>query len=68
MKALSCHGLIGTALLCPDMECDPAPPIQSGTPEKTGWLVEWMMKSMYDADVNPLIEKLEKTKAAAASK
>ncbi|MFG6414320.1 DJ-1/PfpI family protein [Roseateles sp. DC23W] len=47
-----------------DMEYDPRPPIQGGTPEKTGWLVEWMMKAMYDAGVNPLIEKLEKAKAA----
>lgn len=45
-----------------DMEYDPHPPIQGGTPEKTGWLVEWMMKAMYDAGVNPLIEKLEKQK------
>jgi transcriptional regulator GlxA family with amidase domain len=47
-----------------DMEYDPQPPIQGGTPEKTGWLVEWMMKAMYDAGVDPLIEKLEKAKAA----
>ena len=43
-----------------DMEYDPAPPITGGTPEKTGRLVAWMMKAMYDAGVNPLIEKLEK--------
>jgi transcriptional regulator GlxA family with amidase domain len=43
-----------------DMEYDPAPPITGGTPEKTGRLVTWMMKSMYDAGLNPLIEKLEK--------
>jgi transcriptional regulator GlxA family with amidase domain len=43
-----------------DMEYDPAPPIRGGTPEKTGWLVAWMMNAMYDAGVNPLIEKLEK--------
>lgn len=43
-----------------DMEYDPAPPIRGGTPEKTGWLVGWMMKAMYDAGVNPLVEKLEK--------
>lgn len=47
-----------------DMEYDPQPPIQGGTPEKTSWLVEWMMKAMYDAGVDPLIEKLEKAKAA----
>lgn len=42
-----------------DMEYDPAPPIQGGTPEKTSWLVEWMMKAMYDSGVNPLIKRLE---------
>jgi len=42
-----------------DMEYDPHPPIKGGSPEKTGWLVEWMMKSMYDAGVNPLIDSLE---------
>jgi len=42
-----------------DMEYDPAPPISGGTPEKTGFLVHWMMKAIYDAGVNPLIEKLE---------
>lgn len=47
-----------------DMEYDPAPPIQGGTPEKTGWLVEWMLKAMYDAGVDPLIKKLEAQKAA----
>jgi transcriptional regulator GlxA family with amidase domain len=47
-----------------DMEYDPQPPIQGGTPEKTSWLVEWMLKAMYDAGADPLIDKLEKTKAA----
>jgi transcriptional regulator GlxA family with amidase domain len=42
-----------------DMEYDPAPPIAGGTPEKTNLLVRWMMKAMYDAGVDPLIEKLE---------
>lgn len=42
-----------------DMEYDPAPPIQGGTPEKTGWLVRWMMNAMYDAGVNPIIDSLE---------
>ncbi len=45
-----------------DMEYDPAPPIQGGTPDNTGWLVKWMMKSMYDAGVNPLIDSLEQVK------
>lgn len=47
-----------------DMEYDPAPPIRGGTPEKTGFLVEWMMKAMYDAGVQPLVDSLEKQKAA----
>lgn len=47
-----------------DMEYDPAPPIQGGTPEKTGQLVEWMVKAMYDAGVDPLIKKLEAQKQA----
>jgi len=42
-----------------DMEYDPAPPIEGGSPEKTNWLVEWMMKSMYDAGINPLIDSME---------
>ncbi|MDY0071640.1 MAG: TonB-dependent receptor plug domain-containing protein [Thauera sp.] len=42
-----------------DMEYDPAPPIQGGSPEKTSWLVEWMVKAMYDAGVDPLIKRLE---------
>ena len=46
-----------------DMEYDPAPPITGGTPEKTGRLVTWMMKAMYDAGINPLIEKLERERA-----
>lgn len=42
-----------------DMEYDPAPPIEGGNPEKTGMLVQWMMKSMYDAGINPIIDSLE---------
>ena len=45
-----------------DLEYDPAPPISGGTPEKTGYLVRWMMKAMYDAGVDPLVEKLEKAR------
>ena len=45
-----------------DMEYDPAPPITGGTPDRTGRLVLWMMKAMYDAGVDPLIDKLEKQK------
>jgi putative intracellular protease/amidase len=42
-----------------DLEYDPEPPIVGGTPEKTSWLVEWMMNAMYGAGVNPLIDSLE---------
>lgn len=42
-----------------DLEYDPQPPIVGGTPEKTGWLVEWMMTAMYGAGVNPIIDSLE---------
>jgi putative intracellular protease/amidase len=45
-----------------DMEYDPAPPMVGGSPEKTTWLVEWMMKAMYDAGMNPLIDSLEQTR------
>jgi transcriptional regulator GlxA family with amidase domain len=45
-----------------DMEYDPHPPIEGGTPEKTNWAVNWMMKTMYDGGVNPLIDSLEKEK------
>ncbi len=45
-----------------DMEYDPAPPISGGTPEKTGWLVGWMMKAMYDSGINPLLDSLDKAK------
>ena len=45
-----------------DMEYDPHPPIEGGTPEKTNWAVNWMMKTMYDGGVNPLIDSLEKKK------
>lgn len=43
-----------------DMEYDPHPPIEGGTPEKTNWAVNWMMKAMYDGGVDPLIDRLEK--------
>lgn len=45
-----------------DMEYDPNPPLVGGSPEKSNWAVEWMMKSMYDAGVNPMIDSLEKLK------
>ena len=43
-----------------DMEYDPQPPIEGGTPDKTNWAVNWMMKAMYDAGVNPLIDSLDR--------
>lgn len=45
-----------------DMEYDPHPPIEGGTPEKTNWAVNWVMKTMYDSGINPLIDSLEKKK------
>jgi transcriptional regulator GlxA family with amidase domain len=45
-----------------DMEYDPHPPIEGGTPDKTNWAVNWMMKAMYDGGVNPLIDSLERVK------
>lgn len=45
-----------------DMEYDPHPPVEGGTPDKTNWAVNWMMKAMYDGGVNPLIDSLERKK------
>jgi transcriptional regulator GlxA family with amidase domain len=45
-----------------DMEYDPHPPLVGGTPEKSNWVVNWMMKAMYDGGVNPIIERLESEK------
>lgn len=45
-----------------DMEYDPSPPIEGGSPEKTNWAVNWMMKTMYDGGINPLIDSLETAK------
>lgn len=42
-----------------DMEYDPHPPIEGGTPEKTNWAVNWMMKTMYDGGVNSMVDSLE---------
>ena len=42
-----------------DMEYDPAPPVNGGTPEKTKPSVQQMMLSMYDKDAQPLIDSLE---------
>jgi transcriptional regulator GlxA family with amidase domain len=45
-----------------DMEYDPNLPLEGGTPEKTNWAVNWLMKEMYDGGVNPLIDSLERKK------
>jgi putative intracellular protease/amidase len=45
-----------------DLEYDPEPPIIGGTPDKTNFLVEWMMRAMYDAGISPIIDSLEQTK------
>jgi len=42
-----------------DMEYDPHPPVEGGSPEKTGWGVYWLMREMYDGGVMPLIDSLE---------
>ena len=45
-----------------DMDYDPQPPLVGGTPEKTNWAVNWMMKTMYDAGILPLMDSFEKSK------
>jgi putative intracellular protease/amidase len=45
-----------------DMEYDPHPPIEGGTPDKTNWAIRWMMKEMYDGGVNPIVDSLERVK------
>jgi len=47
-----------------DMEYDPAPPIEGGSPEATDPDVLRMMKAMYDMGVLPLMEQLEAERAA----
>lgn len=48
-----------------DMEYDPQPPIEGGTPERTGQLVLWMMNAMYAAGIDPLVEKFEAQQRSA---
>lgn len=36
-----------------DMEYDPAPPIEGGSPEKTDGIVYWMLESMYTMGLAP---------------
>jgi transcriptional regulator GlxA family with amidase domain len=47
-----------------DMEYDPHPPLEGGTPEKTNFAVNWMMKAMYEGGITPLIDSLEKRKTS----
>lgn len=42
-----------------DMEYDPKPPIEGGTPEKSSFMMKYFMKDMYDTGVDPLIDSLE---------
>ena len=42
-----------------DMEYDPAPPVEGGSPEKTDNVVHWMLESMYDAGITALMDSLE---------
>lgn len=41
-----------------DLEYDPAPPFEGGTPERTVWTVRWLMKGMYDGALNPFLDSL----------
>ena len=43
-----------------DLEYDPKPPLEGGVPEKTNWSINWMMKTMYDGGILPLIKEYEK--------
>lgn len=45
-----------------DMEYDPVPPIEGGSPENTGFIAYQMMKMMYDASIEPLIDSLDNQK------
>ncbi|WP_062056376.1 DJ-1/PfpI family protein [Aquimarina longa] len=45
-----------------DMEYDPQPPIEGGTPDKTSLMMHYMMKSMYDSGLEPLVDSLELAK------
>ncbi|MEO0331746.1 MAG: DJ-1/PfpI family protein [Bacteroidota bacterium] len=42
-----------------DMEYDPAPPMEGGSPEKTDNVVHWMLESMYDTGITALMDSLE---------
>lgn len=58
------HDLWGeryTQAIMLDMEYDPAPPIEGGSPEKTGFITYKMMEMMYTSGVDALIDSLEHT-------
>lgn len=42
-----------------DMEYDPDPPVEGGSPDKTGFIVYQMMKAMYDMGAQPLLDSLD---------
>ena len=46
-----------------DMEYDPAPPIKGGSPEQTEWMVNALMKNMYDSAIIPLMDSLDQQQA-----
>ncbi len=45
-----------------DLEYDPSPPIQGGSPDKTSPLIYEMMLSRYDGGIMPLMDSLERSK------
>lgn len=44
-----------------DMEYDPNPPVEGRTPERTEWSLNWMIQTMYDGALTPLIDSMENT-------
>ncbi|WP_350284781.1 DJ-1/PfpI family protein [uncultured Croceitalea sp.] len=51
-----------------DMEYDPAPPFEGGSPEKTGTEVLKFMTTMYKSGIDPIIDEMERTKKSKAPK
>lgn len=45
-----------------DLEYDPSPPIQGGSPDKTSPIIYEMMLSRYDGGIMPLMDSLENSK------
>lgn len=56
------YGYKYTQAIMLDLEYDPTPPMIGGSPEKTDWSVNRIMKIMYDSSVNPIIDSLETSK------